>query len=94
MTSSEIRCKQVRVNFSKTTKLHELVGRVQIAVLKNLQTLSCIKLHPKFCHYLLIINMKKINTENQGRRNFLPSCYNFTLVLHEECTRFQLIRSA
>ena len=64
MTSSEIRCKQVRVNFSKTTKLHELVGRVQIAVLKNLQRLSCIKLHPKLCHYLLIINIK-----NQYRKS-------------------------
>ena len=81
MTSSEIRCKQVRVNFSKTTKLHELVGRVQIAVLKNLQTLSCIKLHPKLCHYLLIINMKKSIQKIKADEIFchgvitLHSCY-------------------
>ena len=81
MTSSEIRCKQVRVNFSKTTKLHELVGWVQIAVLKNLQTLSCIKLHPKLCYYLLIINMKKSIQKIKADEIFclrvitLHSCY-------------------
>ena len=46
--------------------------------------------------------MKKCSTESQDGRNFgssrairnLHSCYNFALVLHEKCTRFQPIRRA
>ena len=78
--------KQVRVNFSKTTKLHEPVY--------NIQVLRCTKLHSKLCYYLLIINMKKSSQKIKTNKIFLRLCYNFAVVLHEECTRFQLIRSA
>ena len=57
------------------------------------------------CLYLVISSVSettKFSTESQDGRNFgssrairnLHSCYNFALVLHEKCIRFQPIRRA
>ena len=54
ITSSAIWCKQVRVNFSKTTKLHEPVERVHIVVLKNLLEVMLLPIHIYIYYYRLV----------------------------------------
>ena len=79
-----------------------LKGERDLKSLKNLNVLIITKLHMKSCCYLIIISMKKCSTESQDGRNFgssraicnLHSCYNFALVIHEKCIRFQPIRRA
>ena len=79
-----------------------LKGERDLQSLKNLNVLIITKLHMISCCQLFIISMKKCSTESQDGRNFgssrairnLHSCYNFALVLHEKCTRFQPMRRA
>ena len=60
MISSAIWNKQARVNFSKTNKLHEPVGRVQFVVFEKFTSAYLFQIaQEKSFDYLLIIYMKK-----------------------------------
>ena len=50
-----IGCQQAGVNFSKTTKLHEPVGQVQIVVFEKFTSAYYTKLQEKSWFYLLIM---------------------------------------
>ena len=60
MISSAIWDKLARVNFSKTGKLHEPVGRVQFVVFEKFTSADLSQIaREKSCDYLLIIHIQK-----------------------------------
>ena len=63
MISSAIWDKSARVNFSRLTKLHEPVGRVQFVVFEKFTSADLSQIaREKSCDYLLIIYMQKFDS--------------------------------
>ena len=70
MISNAIWCKWPRVNFPKTTKLHESVGQVQFVVFENLPMFTLHQITGEIM-LLLVNNVHEKNiVESQDRRNF------------------------
>ena len=103
--SSAIWYQYARVNFSKTTKLHEPEGRVKFVVFEEVTSAYYTKFLEKSCYYLLIMYMNQHHRKSRERQTKfwkraraifnLHLCYNFALLFSDqwECTGFQQIRS-
>ena len=79
--------------FSKTTKLHELVGSVQFVVFEKSTTAYYTKLHKKSC-YLLVIYMKKASQKVKADKTLTAGMLSVSCTCVEKCTCFQPIRCA
>ena len=91
--------------FSKTTKLHKMLGSVQFVDSEKLAFLIYIKLLTKSCQFLLIIHLKKnyrIETDEILTSHMLLviytcvtillSCYNLNLFYMKNTLIFRRVR--
>ena len=68
--SSAIWYQYARVNFSKTTKLHEPEGRVKFVVFEEVTSAYYTKFLEKSCYYLLIMYMNQHHRKSKEQTKF------------------------
>ena len=84
-----------------TTKLHEPIEQVLFAVFEKFTSAYLLGIVSEIMSLLVNNLHEKCITNSQEGQNLamhticnLHSCYNFSLMLHAKCTRFQPIRCA